>query len=150
MSGDRFMWTLFCDDVRQEAGGKLAYLGIYGINLLVPNYPAHLLKLCAVMTMRTMAARPPSSVAFKLLRDEELIYEHAIDPIAIKNVAAAVPKDDTKNLHITLGAIAQLVNLTITERCVLQARAVVDGEELPGGTLELCALEVSSPPTREK
>ena len=150
MSGDRFMWTLFCDDVRQEAGGKLAYMGIYGIDLLVPNYPAHLLKLCAVMTVRTMATRPPKSVIFKLLRDEELIYEHAIDPTALENVAAAVPKDDAKNRHITLGAVAQLVNVTITERSVIKARAVVDGEELPGGTLELGALEVFSPPTREK
>jgi hypothetical protein len=144
MSDDRFMWTLFCDDVRREVGGKLAYLGIYGINLLVPNYPAHLLKLCAVMTVRTMAARPPRSVTFKLLRDEELIYEHAIDPATLKDFVAAVPKGDTKNRHITLGAVAQLVNLTIIERSVIKARAVVDGEELPGGTLELCAVEVLS------
>jgi hypothetical protein len=36
------------------------------------------------------------------------------------------------------------VNLTIIERSVIKARAVVDGEELPGGTLELCAVEVLS------
>jgi hypothetical protein len=148
MSGDRFMWTIFCDDVRQEVGGKLAYMGIYGVNLLVPNYPAHLLKLCAVMSVRTTATRPPTSVVFKLVRDEDVVYEHAIDHAALKEMIATMAKGDADHRHITVGAVAQIVNVVITDRCMLKARAIVDGEELRGGALELCAIE--SAPSRSQ
>jgi hypothetical protein len=141
MADDRFMFTTFCDDVRQEAGGKLSYMGIYAANLLVPAYPAHLPKLCAVMTVRTSANRPPKSVVLKLLRDDEVIYEHAFDAKTLKQLVAAQPKKGVEHRHITLGAVAQISNVKISERCLLKARAVVDGEELRGGTLELRALE---------
>ena len=31
--------TIFCDDVRQESGNKLSYMGIYGRNLLLERFP---------------------------------------------------------------------------------------------------------------
>jgi hypothetical protein len=135
------MWTTFCDDVRQEAGGKLSYMGIYGANLLVPAYPAHLLKLCAVMTVRMMAGRPPKSVIFKLLREDDVIYEHAFDAKSLKKLITAQPKKGVEHRHITLGAVAQIVNVAVSGPCLIKARAIVDGEELRGGTLELCAME---------
>lgn len=143
MADDRFMWTTFCDDVRQEAGGKLSYMGIYAANLLVPAYPAHLLKLCAVMTVRAPASRPPKSVVFRLLRDDEVIYENAFDAKTLKKLVAAQPKKGVEHRHITLGAVAQIANVKISERCLLKARAVIDGEELRGGALELLAAESS-------
>ncbi|MEY2930228.1 MAG: hypothetical protein RL033_977 [Pseudomonadota bacterium] len=141
MSADRFMFTIFCDDVRQEAGGKFAYMGIYGANLLVPEYPAHLLKLCVVMTVRTLASRPPESLVFKLLRDEEVIYEHPVDEDALKQLIASTPASDIEGRSHTFGAVAQIVNLVFSEACMLKSRAIVDGKELKGGALELLAVD---------
>ena len=40
-------YTIFCDDFRQEIGGKLSYMGIYrGKLILNKPLPASLLKLC--------------------------------------------------------------------------------------------------------
>lgn len=141
MSADRFMLTIFCDDVRQEAGGKLAYMGIYESNLLVPDYPASLLKLCAVMTVRTAAARPPKSVVFKLLRDDDVIYEHSVDPEALKQMVNTDQASDIENKAHTIKSIAQLINFSFTDACVLKSRAIVDGEEFRGGALEMRALK---------
>ena len=37
-------WTTFCDDIRQEVGGKLSYIGIYTGVMNVPSFPLALPK----------------------------------------------------------------------------------------------------------
>jgi len=45
-----FGYSIFCDDVRYEIGGKLSYIGIYTGDLIVMgNFPATLPKFCIVV-----------------------------------------------------------------------------------------------------
>jgi hypothetical protein len=133
---ERTMWVTYCDDVRQELGNKLSYMGVYGPQLIVPDYPAAVLKLCVVMTVRGAAKAPPKSVIFRVLRNDEIVCEHAVDPGPLAD--AAGPDDR----YFAIGAIAQLVNVEFAERTMLRARAIVDGEELRGGSLEMLAAEI--------
>ena len=80
MSTEPFMWAVFCDDVRQEIGNKLSYLGIYGPNLIVPEFPTTLVKLCCVFSLRVSLRKVPKNVTFKLLRDDELLFEADLTP----------------------------------------------------------------------
>ena len=136
------MWTIFCDDVRQELGGKLSYMGIYGPQLIVPSYPAMLQKVCAAMTVRVMASHPPESVLFRLLRNDDVIYEHAVDDSALQAMAGSIPAAGLDGRYIAVGAVAQIVNVELAKRGFLRARAIVDGEELRGGSLEMLAAEI--------
>ncbi len=45
-------------------------------------------------------------------------------------------------MAMTIASIAPLAGFPMTQRCVLKARAIVDGRELGGRTLELLATEV--------
>lgn len=139
MSFEPFMLATFCDDVRQEVGNKLSYLGIYGSNLIVPAFPTALVKLCCIFTLRVPAASPPKTVVFRLLRDEDVIFEVDLSPANNAEALANVPADLAESHAITLSSIAQLVGFQVPQRAMLKTRAIVDGKELRGGALELLA-----------
>jgi hypothetical protein len=137
------MWATFCDDVRQEVGNKLSYLGIYGANLVVPSFPTTLVKLCCVLSLRVPAATPPRKITFKLLRGEQVIFEAEVEQSEIKDPAVAPPVDGPDSLGLTINTVAQLINFQITERCYLRTLAIVDGKELRGGALELLSMDAT-------
>jgi hypothetical protein len=131
------MWATFCDDVRQEVGNKLSYLGVYGSNLVVPFLPTTLLKLCCVLNVRVPASLPPRKVVFKLLRGEQSIYEVDLSPAGGHESLMDVPADRAESHIITITTIAQLLTFEITEPTTLRTHAIVDGKELRGNALEL-------------
>ena len=42
----RHIEVTFCDDIREEVGGKLSFMGIYSGDMIVPGFPVVLPKLC--------------------------------------------------------------------------------------------------------
>jgi len=46
------MDVLFCDEIRQESNGKIAYIGAYGRDFVVPSFPAEIMQLVAQITVR--------------------------------------------------------------------------------------------------
>jgi hypothetical protein len=143
VSFEPFMWATFCDDVRQEVGNKLSYLGVYGPNLVVQSFPTTLVKLCCVFSVRVPLSATPKHVVFRLLRDDEVLFEAYLTQSDIKDPAATAPADGPDSVALTISSVAQLVGFPITQRCILKVRAVVDGKELRGGALELLAAEVA-------
>lgn len=139
MSFEPFMWATFCDDIRQEVGNKLSYLGVYGPNLIVPSFPTTLLKLCAALSVRVPAESPPKQVVFRLLRDEEVLLQHEVSVPDLMDQSVVAAGDGSGSRALTIGTIAQLVSFPVTQHCFLKARAYVDGKELRGGVLELMA-----------
>jgi hypothetical protein len=43
-------YTLFCDDIRHEMGGKMSYMGVYRSIMYVPAFPFQLPKLAIAIT----------------------------------------------------------------------------------------------------
>ncbi len=142
MSFEPFMWATFCDDVRQEVGNKLSYLGIYGPILIVPELPTTLVKLCCVFSVRVPLDAAPRHVQFRLLRDDEVLFEANLRQSDMADSNQSASGESRDGMALTFASIAQLVSFPITQRCLLKARAIVDGHELRGGTLELTAPDV--------
>jgi hypothetical protein len=142
VSFEPYMWATFCDDIRQEAGNKFSYMGVYGPTLIVPSFPTTLMKLCCIFSLRLPAKSPPKHVVFKLLRDEEVIFEADLAVADFNNPSANAPDLGIENLAITVSSVAQLLNFSITQRSILKTRAVVDGKELRGGGMELLASDI--------
>lgn len=140
MSFAPILWATFCDDVRQEVGNKLSFLGIYGPQLIVPSFPADLLKLCCVFSIRVPATTPPREVIFRVVMDDAVLFEHQLS-LAEQATASDQPieRGNPDVIATTISTVAQLVNLPLTRHGLLKARAVVDGLELKGGSLELVA-----------
>ena len=144
MKTNASMWAMFCDDVRQEVGNKLSFIGIYGPNLVVPALPTTLLKLCCVMVVRAPAEAPPKSVTLRILQDDEELHRMEIDVATVQRAQAATADLATGDKSLQFHVIAQFANLAISERCRIRARALVDGEELKGGSLVVMAAALDS------
>lgn len=46
------MDVLFCDEIRQESNGKIAYIGAYGRDYVVPSFPAEIMQVVVQITVR--------------------------------------------------------------------------------------------------
>jgi hypothetical protein len=68
---DRVLTAMFCDDIRQEVGNKMSFMGCYQSELCVPTAPMTLPKLCIYLTLMTPTARPLHSLCFKVLLDDD-------------------------------------------------------------------------------
>lgn len=135
MSTAWFMTTVVCDDVRKEEGNKLSYMGIYGSSILLPAFPFTLAKLCFVMNlMGPGTKKPPRSLVFRLLRDEDLLAEISLPAEALAEAARNAAGGSTNDAkRLTLGTVLQLFPLQLAGPCVLRARAICDGQEIKGG-----------------
>ena len=63
---DRFVHAIFCDDMRQEMGNKISFMGCYQGELFVPFAPVALPKLCVFVTISTPAERPLKALSIRV------------------------------------------------------------------------------------
>ncbi len=70
-TSDRVLTAIFCDDIRNEVGNKISFMGCYQGELFVPSAPIALAKLCVYVTLMTPIARPVRSLVFKVLQDDD-------------------------------------------------------------------------------
>lgn len=133
MTAGRYMTAILCDDVRREEGNKLSYMGIYSSNLLVPEFPASMSKLCFVLSVVCQGgASPPQRLVFQVFNDDNLIGELQVPDDALDAAAATPASGPTSRLEF--GAVMQIFPVTFTAAAVLKVRALCDGEELAGGS----------------
>jgi hypothetical protein len=67
----RYVTVTYCDDIRQEVGNKLSFIGCYqGGELHVQAAPVALPKLCAFVTVVTPKERPFKSLSIRVLQEE--------------------------------------------------------------------------------
>lgn len=66
----RVVTAIFCDDMRQEVGNKMSFMGCYQGELLVPISPIALPKLCVFLSLLTPVSRPVRSLRFRLVLDD--------------------------------------------------------------------------------
>lgn len=124
-------YTIFCDDLRQEAGNKVSYMGVYQGVMFIPALPAMLPKLCAAVTVRFPRERAPGSLVFKLLLQDNVIAERSLDP------ALLLSKQTTEQgaNAISATALFQIVPFSIEEPASLKSQVYFDEHELKAGTL---------------
>lgn len=68
-NAERFVHAVFCDDIRQEMGGKVSLMGCFQGDLLVPFLPVALPKLCVFVTVSTPVKRPLKSLKIRIMQD---------------------------------------------------------------------------------
>jgi hypothetical protein len=129
-----FMETIFCDDVRTEIGHKLSYMGVYGSNVLLREFPATLPKLCAVMSLHLPEDTNANVAVFSLLKDDEEVGRATVQIEDVRK-AATPPREIDGARRLTIRFIAQISPLKLDAPGRLKARADVDGTTVSGGTL---------------
>ncbi len=68
-----FGHTIFCDDIRQEVGGKISFMGTYRSYIYFPSFPMDIPKFCLFVTYHEAAEGdiPPLELQVYFPDDEE-------------------------------------------------------------------------------
>jgi hypothetical protein len=65
----RHLEVTFCDDIREEVGGKLSFMGIYSNDMIVPGFPFVLPKLCIAVNVVSSIEAPVEHLQINLCQD---------------------------------------------------------------------------------
>ena len=133
------MVALFCDDVRNEVGNKLSLMGVYGQDLLLPELPAMLPKLCAVMLLDLPVGTDAQEAVFVLKKGDEIVGRAVVSVADARRARGALAADSGDRLSIRF--IAQMSPMVFSAPCELNAYAELAGEVVHGGRLKVARVE---------
>ena len=133
----RGLTSIFCDDVRQEVGYKLSYMGCYTGQMFVHSLPLSLPKLCVALFATTPISNPFGHLKFRLLKGDDVLAEQEMNMLALPAPPLPLVQSPGDELRVMVGQIFQISPLHLAEPCLLRARAIADDEELKGGALAI-------------
>ncbi len=58
-------YSIICDDIREEVGHKMSFMGVYGPNIVVPEIPFIFPQLCAAINYKNVKSGDSFSIKFK-------------------------------------------------------------------------------------
>lgn len=138
--GQRQLESLYCDDIRQEIGGKVSYIGIYNGQMWVQSFPVTLPKLCVAYKIVIPNDRPVETLTVRIFRDEEILFEATgagvPDPMASEDVRRKMDEGIETVTTVQNGVIFS--PLVIDAPCRIRLRVTTsDGDELKATGLEI-------------
>jgi len=134
---------IFCDDIRNEVGNKLSFMGIYGGELQVEQIPAVIQKICIVSYCETSAAHLLSKLSIRIFHKENLILENEVPPEHLQEMQRAIiARGDQKDpiQKIAIGMNAQISPVVIDEPSTIKVVMIADNEEIIAGKLRMSQL----------
>ena len=133
-NADRFVHAIFCDDIRQEMGNKVSFMGCYQGELIVPFVPLLLPKLCVQVTISTTKERPIKSLTVRLDQGANPIAAFEVCSDDFSRSTPPAP-DDATRLSASVGVM--LSPFSITEQGNLRVVVITEEGEMPGPRLRL-------------
>ena len=141
---NRYGYSIFCDDIRNEAGGKLSFIGCYnGIILISGQFPLVLPKLCVHIHVLSPASQPFGSIVTRcyLPGDDKPFFEEPIETPRQHDqteLVAHLKTDTGAPLYIVAATSLIFTQLELRSTGLMRVRAVVDaGEEIRLGSLRI-------------
>ncbi len=132
--------SIFCDDLRQEVGGKLTFVGVYTGALWVPSLPTVLPKFVVAVTLIADSLPRNGELEFKILRNDEVIASRTLDAagLVVNSPSAGQigTASDIETVQVVRAFFA-FAPFEIDSPGILRVRATVDGEELKAGGLTI-------------
>jgi len=132
---NRYGYSIFCDDIRNEAGGKLSFIGCYnGVIFISGQFPLVLPKLCVHTHIISPASQPFNSIAVRcyLPGDEKPSFEEPIEtPVQHdQNELVAHLKTDTgAPLYIVAATSLIFTPLELRSAGLMRIRALIDADQ---------------------
>ncbi len=141
---DRYGYSIFCDDIRNEAGGKLSFIGCYnGVIFISGQFPLVLPKLCVHTHVFSPASKPFNSIVVRcyLPGDDTPFSEEAIETPRRSEQSELVANLKTNTdapLFIVAATSLVFTPLELKSAGLLRVRALIDaGQELRLGSLRI-------------
>lgn len=132
-----FLHNFYCEDVRNETGGKLSLMGIYQGMMQVVNPPPVLLpQLCFVLFLNIRKDIELSQAKVRIFFDGKLEQEIDIDVSDNKNHYNKIPYSDDLE-YLTYVSIVKMVPFQVDSSCSISITAVLNEAEIEGIPLKV-------------
>lgn len=126
----RWVNAIYCEDVRNELGGKTSLMGIFASEMIVPVFPATIPRLVAMVKLRTPSDELPKTVRFVIYRDDEVLAESSTTTEDM-----GLLEDGSEDKSAYLVCFFAFGALAFTKPVQIRLRAICDGEEIVGNAL---------------
>jgi hypothetical protein len=135
---DRWLHVVYCDDIRQEAGNKRSFMGVYQADLFVPTIPIVLPRLCIAAFIYTFEKDPFKSVTLQLFRGDDTLVEAPIEHLnPDTRVESPAIKGAVGERFNVLVAELALTPYEVTEPHRLRVRVKTEKGEIKGTALAI-------------
>jgi hypothetical protein len=144
---ERYGYAIFCDDIRNEPGGKLTFVGCYNAVMFTEReYPIVLPKFCIHFHIFSPATQPYRSVFARCYTpgEKDPIAEEPIEVPSFedqKNLLDSLPKDGGAPPFIVVAASLVFAPLELSKPGLIHIRALINSGP---GELHLGSLNVVS------
>jgi hypothetical protein len=145
----RHVHTIFCDDVRLEAGNKQTLVGTYGPSMTVESFPMTVPQLCVLVRVTTAADMPFKSLEINVSQNSKTLANFSVPSeqldIQLKSVVPYFGEEgvDDEKSYIAIGAAFHFVPFQITEPGLIKVFVSADGVTLPAQ-----GLKIAGPPLK--
>jgi hypothetical protein len=144
----RYGYSIFCDDIRNEPGGKLSFVGCYNaVMFTAPRFPLVLPKFCIHLHVFSPATQPYESVLSRCYVPgrSDPVAEEAIEVPRLSdqmNLLASLPKGEAPPC-IVVAASLVFEPFEIPEPGMIHIRTLINGGpgELHVGSLTVTPAE---------
>ena len=127
----RTLQTIWCDDVRIEAGNKFSLMGVYAGEMLVPAFPFTIEKLCLSCKSITDIKKPFKQLKLIVSKDKTIVAELEIPEIAHQQDA---PLEHLKKgaRFITAQTLIVLRQIVIEKPATFRVKLISETGEVKG------------------
>lgn len=131
--------VIFCDDIREEIGGKLTYVGVYGSSMVISAVaPVVLPQLCAAVSLRIAPPVEPFSVAVRIFGSErnEVLSEAKAEVGALTIPFEPSPFADEHSVpFFEMFFPLRMQNIVFSQDCAIKVRAFMGDDEIRLGAI---------------
>lgn len=139
--------VVFCDDIREEIGGKLTYVGVYRNALVISALaPVTLPQLCAAVSLRIEPPAGPLSVILRILRSDsdEALFEAQVELEELIAPLHPSPFSDANSVpFFELFFPVRMPSLIIKQDCAIKVRAYIGDDEIRLGAILVSFAELA-------
>jgi hypothetical protein len=132
--------AVYCDDIRNEVGGKLSLMGVYHNEMLFPTFPAVAPKLGVRIVLKfPFANMPKESLSIELFKDDDLIGNMTFDQkgLAAIPAPAADLERPAEDLNLSMQVMFMFTPFQVDAPCKMRLLAFLDGVEVKGNGLRI-------------
>ncbi|MDB5937939.1 MAG: hypothetical protein JWP77_303 [Polaromonas sp.] len=128
----RSLQCIYCDDIRDEAGGKTTIVGWYGeLPISLPADGIMLIPTLGVVGMLAMPLEQKcNSMKVEILQDQNILHSVVMPEDAIKEMQVDEAKTSELLLMHQIRIAIKINNLPIADPCTLRMRITVDDQEV--------------------
>jgi hypothetical protein len=142
-NADRNLTAIFCDDIRQEMGNKMSFMGCYHGELNVANAPVALSKLCVFASATTPPDKPFKALTLRIVQSDDIeLARLEIPPDQLQQGALIVDPTATRKNVSTAIAFSPFF---IEKPTSIRLMAITEEGEIVGPRLLINVAQQSQP-----